>query len=283
MSWRRRQTLPAHPTWATLGKEGQDMTGQASSPTANAAGKARTRRAVTAQLAALMVGGSLVGCGVGRQQTGRPDGVLQGRVTLYGWDQEPISSTRRRAMDGLRAKHPQLTVEQETTSAGGNVYLDKIQTMIAGDTPPDMFIVQDSWLPMFLTRKLALNLDPLVKRDKYDLSDFPKGAIEAYRYQGGLYGLPDNITSNGFFVNHEQFKQSGVEPPPTNADAKGWTFDVLLQHLQQLASRVKTDPPTFGIIPNTSLQGWLAWVRSNGGDLLTKDGSATALDSSGAT
>jgi hypothetical protein len=40
-----------------------------------------------------------------------------------------------------------------------------------------MFIVQDAWLPFFLTRRLAMNLDSYVKRDKYDLSDFPKGAI----------------------------------------------------------------------------------------------------------
>ena len=249
-------------------------------------GSGRTRRGLAAMAGAAGLAGVTgalgTACSVGPQQSGRPAGALQGKVTLYGWDQEPISSTRRLAMDGLRAKHPQLTVEQETTSAGGGPYLDKIQTMFAGDTAPDMFIVQDSWLPMFLSRKLALNLDPLVKRDKYDLSDFPKGAIDAYRHQGGLYGLPDNITSHGYFVNHELFKQAGVEPPPTQADAKGWTFDVLLQRLQQVSARIKTDPPIFPIIPQTSLQGWLAWVRSNGGDLLAKDGAATALDSSAA-
>ena len=240
-----------------------------------------TRRALAARGTALLAVGSLViGCSTGGQPaaSGSASG-LKGTVRLYGWDQEPISSTRKRAMDGFRERYAALTVEQETTSAGGNVYFDKLQTLIASDSAPDMFIIQDSWQPFFLKNKLALNLDPLVKRDKYDLADFPKGAIDAYRHQGGLYGLPDNITSHGFFVNLDLFKQAGVEPPPTKEDTRGWTFDTLLQRLQQLTNRLRTDPPIFGIAPNYSLQGWLAWTRSNGGDLLAKDGDSTALDS----
>lgn len=248
-----------------------------------------TRREFAARSAALMASGvvgttgAISGCaGAGGSPGTRTSGLLQGTITLYGWDQEPISSTRRRAMDGFRAQHSQVTVEQETTSAGGTIYFDKLQTLITSGTAPDMFIIQDSWQPFFLKNKLAVNLDPLVKRDKYDLADFPKGAIESYRHQGGLYGLPDNITSHGFFVNLDLFKQAGVQPPPTKDDTKGWTFDVLLQRLQQLTNRLKADPPIFGITPNYTLAGWLAWVRSNGGELLAKDGSSLALDSGAA-
>jgi multiple sugar transport system substrate-binding protein len=249
-------------------------------------GKA-TRRALMAQGApgvAILAGATALGCRPGEAggTSGTPSGQLQGTIRLLGWDQEPISSTRRRAMDGFRERHPQLTVEQETTSAGGNVYFDKLQTLFASGTPPDMFIVQDSWQPFLLKNRLALNLEPLVRRDRYDLSDFPKGAIDSYRHQGGLYGLPDNITSHGFFVNLDLFEQAGVQPPPTKEDIKGWTFDTFLQRLQQLAGRLRTDPPVFAVSPNYSLQGWLAWVRSNGGELLNADGSATALDTTGA-
>ena len=71
-----------------------------------------------------------------------------------------------------------------------------------------------------------------------------------------------------------------MAPPPTREDTKGWTFDVLRQRLQQPANQLpRTDPPAFAITPNYSLAGWLAWVRSNGGELLAKDGAAIALDS----
>jgi multiple sugar transport system substrate-binding protein len=268
-------------------RTGGALTGSATSTAGRAVPSLVARRRLLAravQGAAVIMGGALVdGCGTGGQPAGSSAaGGLKGTIRLYGWDQEPISGTRRRAMDGFREKHPTLTVEQETTSAGGNVYFDKLQTLISSDSAPDMFIIQDSWQPFFLKNKLALNLDPLVRRDKYDLADFPKGAIDSYRHQGGLYGLPDNITSHGFFVNLDLFKQAGVQPPPTKEDTRGWTFDALLQRLQQLTNRLRADPPVFGIAPNYSLQGWLAWVRSNGGDLLAKDGSATALDSAAA-
>ena len=226
-----------------------------------------TRRRLMAAGAAPL---ATVGCvGPGATQSAPHAGALAGTLTLYGWDQEPISSTRRRAMDGFRTQYPALTVEQVTTSAAGNTYFDKLQALIAGGSAPDMFIIQDSWLPFFLTRTLALNLDPLVKRDKYDLSDFPKGAIEAYRYQGGLYGLPDNITSHGFFVNHELFKQAGVEPPPVQADARGWTFDALLQRLQQLTARVSYA----GTKNPEAAWAALKWFEDEGMKVLTSEGA----------
>jgi multiple sugar transport system substrate-binding protein len=211
-----------------------------------------------------------------------PAGTLRGTVRLLGWDQEPISSSRRRAMDGFRARYSSLDVQQDTTGASGQVYFEKLQTLIASDSAPDMFIVQDSTLPFFLIRKLAMNLDPLIRRDKYDLSDFPKSAIDSYRYQGGLYGLPDNITSIGFFVNLELFRQAGAQPPPVQPSEKSWTFDAFGQTMQQITSRVRTDPPTFAVAPSLGTIGLLAWVRSNGGDLLTADRSATALDGAAA-
>jgi len=249
----------------------------------DASGQSRwSRRALLARTAAGIGAAAALAAGCGVQSSpstvGSAPSALSGVVRLYGWDQEPISTNRRKAMDGLRAKYPQLDVQQETTAAAGQAYFDKMQTLIASDSAPDMFIIQDAWLPFFLTRKLLKDIQPLVKRDKYDLADFPKGAIEAYTYKGGLYGLPDNITSIGFFVNRELFKQAGVEPPPTQADTKGWTFDTFLQRMQQFAARVKTDPPTFAVAPQYNTIALLAWLRSNGADLLNKDATATALD-----
>src|SRR5262245_51402484 len=246
-------------------------------------GAAGTRRRLAARAgvlcAAAALPGALSACAVGAGSPGAPAaGALKGQITLYGWDQEPISGTRKRAMDGFRARYPELGVEQVSTGAAGQVYFEKVQALIAGDAAPDMFIIRDSDLPSFTTNKLAMNLDPLVKRDKYDLSDFPKGAIEGYRYQGGLYGLPDNITSNGYFVNLDLFKRAGVEPPPVQPAEKTWTFDAFLDRTQQLAARTRSDPPTFAVSPAYALNGVVPYVRSNGGDLIAKDGTATALD-----
>ena len=92
-----------------------------------------TRRGIA--LLGVGAAGTLAACASGEPAPRGAGGGLKGTVTLYGWDQEPISGTRRRAMDGFRAQHPPLTVEQETTSAGGNAYFDKLQTLIAGGPP----------------------------------------------------------------------------------------------------------------------------------------------------
>ena len=65
------------------------------------------------------------------------------------------------------------------------------------------FLVTDTDTPSFIGQKSVLDLDPYVKRDKYDLSDFPAEIINYVRYKGGLYGLPDNSAIIGFYTNAE--------------------------------------------------------------------------------
>jgi hypothetical protein len=72
-----------------------------------------SRRAFVAQagLAGSVAAALTVGCGTPAGSSAPAGGgALKGVVRLYGWDQEPISSSRRRAMDGFRQKYPQLDV-----------------------------------------------------------------------------------------------------------------------------------------------------------------------------
>jgi multiple sugar transport system substrate-binding protein len=236
-----------------------------------------TRRQILRGTAAMTGVLAASSCRTAREPAPPPGRELSGTIRIFGWAQEPIFSVRQRAFDGFRARHPKLQVILETTGAAGQPYFDKLQVLIASDQAPDMFILPDSDLPGFLQRGLVRNLAPLIARDRYDLSDFPKAVLDAYRHEGGLYGLPDNISSIGFFVNVDLFQKAGMPAPPVQPADPHWTFEGFLDTMRRFAGRLAGESPIFGVAPAYDLNGILAWVRSNGGDLLTNDGSATAL------
>jgi multiple sugar transport system substrate-binding protein len=242
----------------------------------------RTRRQILRGTAAMTGVLAASSCRTAREPAPPPGRELSGTIRILGWAQEPIFSVRQRAFDGFRARYPKLQVILETTGAAGQPYFDKLQVLIAADQAPDMFILPDSDLPGFLQRGLVRNLAPLIARDRYDLSDFPKAVLDAYRHEGGLYGLPDNISSIGFFVNVDLFQKAGIPVPPVQPGDPRWIFEGFLDTMRRFTGRLAGESPIFGVAPAYDLNGILAWVRSNGGDLLTKDGSATALHEAGA-
>ena len=92
-----------------------------------------------------------------------------------------------------------------------------------------------------------LDLDPLVKENKFDLNQFDKSMVEFYRDpQEGLIGLPFGIYPSYLYVNKELFEEAGLPLPPKNygekyIDENGkeqtWDFDCL----KKLACKLTVD------------------------------------------
>jgi|GEM_PF-6486550 len=69
-------------------------------------------------------------------------------------------------------------------------YWDKLQTMLAGGVPPDVFFMNSYFFTSYAAKGVLLALTPLVKRDNFDLSDFHPLALRNYTYRDVLYALP---------------------------------------------------------------------------------------------
>ena len=204
--------------------------------------------------------------------TAPTQGGVTGKVTIMFWDGPPLIDLRRKAMDGYKAKFP--NVEYQFTSVPGGYdsgYADKLTTMIAGGNAPDVFIIPDSDLPHYLTKNLARDLTPFVTADKYDLNQFPKAAIDNFRYKGGMYGLPDNITTFGVFYDIDAVQAAGGNSPSSSLDDKSWNFDAALNAAQKLTKTQGGRTTSFGYSYLTALNGWIPWVWANGGEFTNSD------------
>ena len=69
------------------------------------------------------------------------------------------------------AATPNVTVERMTPTAGQERH-QKFETALAGGEPPDLFWMDAGRTGDFREKKILLPLDPLIKRDRFDLPDF---------------------------------------------------------------------------------------------------------------
>lgn len=119
-----------------------------------------------------------------------------------------------------------------------------------------------------------LDLEPLVKEFKYDISDIDPAFMQFYKVEGKLEGLPFAIFPSMIFVNVDLFTEAKLDLPPQKVSEKykldgkevEWDFDTLLEVAKRLtvdqngndATSPKFDPKNvvqWGFTPQ--------WVRDS--------------------
>lgn len=228
------------------------------------------------------------GCGVGEQSAPRAERKLTGELRWLTWAPGKNYETRQKGMDGLSGKFPGAKVTLEPVgNAYFGPYADKLRSGFASGTAPDLFLAPDFDMPSYLKQGTVRDIAPYVKRDKYDLSDFPQSTIDLYRHKGGLYGLPDNSSTIGTFINLDLFRRAGIQPPAPDMANKAWTLDAAAEAAQKIARLSPSDASPqaryWGLTPNRSTSSLVAWIRTNGGDFAKKDYTESTLHLPAAT
>lgn len=167
------------------------------------------------------------------------------------------------ANDLFTERHPQLKLN--VLSQAGN--LEKLTTLYAAGTPPDVVFLQLVHLAALADRGIPQPIEPLMSRDRaFDARDFQRNLWEATGYLGKQWGIPREAGPTVLYLNRELFQAGGVALP-----ADGWTWD----HWREAAARLtKQGGDQWG----TLLPGWHPFVWSNGGEILNKDLTACTLD-----
>lgn len=151
----------------------------------------------------------------------------------------------------------------------------------AAGTPPDIYHYLQEVVPIVtvVTKKMHLQLDELVKKDKYDLADFRKDSVALYTWEGGLYALPRDYGNQNLFLNLDLFAKAGIEPPPVDWEDKTFTFQKFLDMAQKLTVKKGDKTEQWGFLVNRGWRPWASWVYNNGGAVVKRDdkGVATAI------
>jgi multiple sugar transport system substrate-binding protein len=138
----------------------------------------------------------------------------------------------------FNAAHPDIVLEIQIVD--NNVAYDTLSTLIAsaavgGGQAPDIIgpVGQDG-SNAFAGRYLGL--DALIESTGYDVSQFDEGAVEAYRVDGELIGLPFATFPTSIYFRRDLFDEAGLNYPPQvygepyvmpDGTEVEWTMDTL--------------------------------------------------------
>lgn len=136
----------------------------------------------------------------------------------------------------------------------------KFSTMLAGEMPPDLVLpigvmgvatYYDEWL----------DISPYIKRDNYDTSDYYGPALELQTYPDKMIGLPIGVYPSVTFYNEDLFDKAGLEYPPHQFGAAGWTYDKVVEIGQKLTiDNNGKDATAADFDPDNIVQwGWDGW------------------------
>ncbi len=116
----------------------------------------------------------------------------------------------------FKEKHPD--VEIRTIHIPSQTrYNDKLLTMIAGGTPPDVMFVHLTAFPMYAESGNLLDLDKYIKRDlKDEMRDIYPLAIKSFTYKGKIYGFPRDVSGWVMYYNKNLFDKAKIKYPDSS-------------------------------------------------------------------
>ncbi|HEX2034774.1 MAG TPA: sugar ABC transporter substrate-binding protein [Chloroflexota bacterium] len=217
-------------------------------------------------------------CAIGRGAAGTPGagGTLKvgTRLEVIAWGGPPAQDVRAQLLERFAQQYPGLS--------GGysepGTYFEKLDAMLTAGTPPDVFFMNPYFFKSYVLRRAALNLGPLIQRDRVDVSDFYPVARGLFTHRNDLWGMPLHFNGINLAFNKQAFDSIALGYPSQDLTKRVWTFDEHLDACRRLTRREGDEVKQWGTSVNTAFQWYLSFVYANGGDLVNREQTICTLD-----
>ena len=160
---------------------------------------------------------------------GGSDEAGSGAVSFLVFGDPPELQAYRTLIASFEREQPDVDVQLVEASDREDL-LARLSTSFAGGTPPDLFLVNYRFYGQFASKGV---LEPLEERaetsDAIDLDGFYPQALDAFRWDGELTCLPQNVSSLVVYYNRDLFREYAVPEP-----RKGWTWQQFVETAQRL-------------------------------------------------
>jgi multiple sugar transport system substrate-binding protein len=200
-------------------------------------------------------------------------------ITFTMWGAPEELAVWQAVVDDFHKANPDITVKVDVSD--WESYWTKLNTLIAGGTPPDVFAMD---APLFLdwqSRGALLNLQPYIDANPGFLDGVYPQTLTAYETADGYYGLPRDFQTIVLFYNKDMFDAAGV-PYPT----EDWTYADLMAAAKQLTVDTDGDGKIdqYGLWSDTWDMEllWSEAIWANGGEIISQDHSKTLIGEGGA-
>lgn len=220
---------------------------------------------------ATAAGLAAAGCGLGGGSAATRDYVSYGTPGGVAEDAAfaPVFTAYNRSRPPLSARY---------LAVGGGYgpqYVQKLQTLIAGNRGPDVFYIDPSYLASYADQGVIEPIDDYVAESDVDTDDFWTPNIEALTYRGKLWGLPRDGAPYALWYNVDLLDAAKVDHPDAT-----WTWTDYVEAGRRLTKR---DHDGRAIQLGVDRGDWLSWIWQNGGDVFDRDHTRCLLDQPAAT
>jgi multiple sugar transport system substrate-binding protein len=201
---------------------------------------AASRRGLLRGTVPVLAGAALAACGMPGGAEAPAASKAPAKLTFMSW--RPV------AMDQFA---PAWKTYQEknnviiTVDPSGDGAQQKITTMFAADTGPDLFDANQSYLPKMYDAGFVLEVTKYITRDKVNL-DRDWAVLGTERWRQKTYGVPYWAEPHSIYYNKTLFRSKGVTDPWEKSQNKGqWTIEEFVD-----AARKINDPAkdTYGLL-----------------------------------
>lgn len=212
---------------------------------------------------------TLTGCG--EKTPAASEGPVD--LTLSLWDEAQLPVIQEN-VDKFNAAHEgeiNVTIEQ----IPWDTYWTKLDASLETDEAPDVF-----WMNVYVNKYVDAGvlepLDSYIDGEKFDMSVYSEGRVNAYNLDGVQYALPKGLDTVVVAMNTEIFERYGVELP-----TDGWTWDDMRAIADQLRDAIAAAGGSeYPIVMELDGQpSWINFLYQNGGEFISADGKTCGIAS----
>ncbi len=196
-------------------------------------------------------------------------------VRLSGWASSPSETALLQSLlYQFSVENPDILVKYEPITGD---YKQALLTSIAAGVEPDIYYVDIFWWLELATNDVLLPIDDLMASSGVKKDDFIPTLVDAFTYDGKLYGIAKDFNTLGMFYNKDLFDKAGLEYPTDD-----WTWTELKEAAAKLTDLGDANKPVYGFCTPPDPGRFPAFVFQNGGSVMNADFTDTTLDSDAA-
>ena len=218
------------------------------------------KRLLALALSTVLVG-SLAFTGCGAKKTSENEKV---DLVMTMWGSENDVNIYNERLENAKKLYPNITVKLNYIP---KEYSQKVQTMIAGGTAPDILQLAEE-VHAFSSKNQLEPLDDYLKESSLDLDERFGTVYKQYTREGKTYALPDRGGSMIVYYNKDLFDKAGVAYP-----TKDWTWKEMLSAAEKLTVKNGDEVEQWGFAAGTWWPWWMSFMYQNGGKIFDENGN----------
>lgn len=168
----------------------------------------------------------------------------------------------------VSANHLNITVKTQDVPFG--TYMQKLQTMFAGNVAPDVLWMSIWRTGPFLEANKVIPLDDFIKTEK-SLPKYRPVALNDGKFGGKQIGLPTAASTWVLYFNASLFQEAGLKTPLELQAANNWNWDQAVSAAEKITKTSGGRTSQFGWMTDTQFYTWATYAYANGGQILSDD------------